>query len=226
MKIFNCTAISDTHTTHRMYDLPGGDILFFCGDWGERGTFTEFWDLCDWLREQDYRYKVMVGGNHDQIMSEDLAKCRKVADPSIILQENDVEIEGLRIFGSPMSLKYAGWAFEYTEKQIADLIHLWSDHNHVVITHGPAFSMVDFNGKNPCGSENLLVKLQQMSFAKMKLHLCGHIHEAYGVREKYGFTSINSAILGQSATGPIKDPINFEIHFNTDSDSIEKIIVK
>jgi Icc-related predicted phosphoesterase len=62
-----------------------------------------------------------------------------------------------------------------------------------VITHGPAFGIHDrlISGM-PVGCEDLLPTLQRIA---PKVHLCGHIHEAYGERQVGDTLFLNASIL-------------------------------
>jgi Icc-related predicted phosphoesterase len=223
MQRFKCISLSDTHGTHGFYATPGGDILFHCGDWGERGSLNEFKDFCDWLNAQNYRHKIIIGGNHDKLFETKIEIARDLAKSIVVLQESSITIEGLKIFGSPVSLKYAGWSFEYVDSEIRRISSQWDSDCHILMTHGPALGILDSNGNKHCGSEAIMERLQEFSQKNMRLHLCGHIHESWGIARHQNFSTINSALLGQSAHGDIKDPIEFTILYDPTTKTIEKI---
>ena len=63
----------------------------------------------------------------------------------------------------------------------------------ILITHGPALNILDFaDYSSHSGSDRLLAAIKR---AKPKVHLFGHIHEAFGVSqtEELGLLSVNSA---------------------------------
>ena len=63
----------------------------------------------------------------------------------------------------------------------------------ILITHGPPFGILDetVSGMN-VGCEDLLETIRQ---TKVKLHVFGHIHEAYGVEESGGVKFVNASVL-------------------------------
>ena len=114
----------------------------------------------------------------------------------IYLNDSGIEIDGITFWGSPITPWFFNWAFNRHRgeaiKKHWDLI----PHNiDVLITHGPAHTILDKTTKGACaGCEGLLQKVQEI---KPKVHICGHIHEAYGKTEKYGTVFINASILNE-----------------------------
>jgi predicted MPP superfamily phosphohydrolase len=110
--------LSDTHELHREVDVPDGDILIRAGD------FTMFSksmkavvDFNDWLGELPHRYKIVVPGNHEYFLEADPSE-RLMLDNAIVLMNEGTEIEGLRIWGSPVTPLYGG-AFGLSSARIA-----------------------------------------------------------------------------------------------------------
>ena len=67
--------LSDTHGHHKaLTNQPEADIIIHSGDIGFAGTDNEFFDFINWFIDLDYRYKILVGGNHDSYMEEEDAK--------------------------------------------------------------------------------------------------------------------------------------------------------
>jgi len=118
--------ISDTHMMHRKLEMPPGDILIHAGDFSNRGKEEEIREFDSWLGELEYKYKVVVPGNHDTGTDrEALIKDRKqreeegetleeaVMKNATVLCKRMVEMEGLRLFGFPFTLDKWGlswWA--------------------------------------------------------------------------------------------------------------------
>ena len=135
-KRLKCTVISDTHSAHEKLNLPGGDILFHCGDLTYEGQPDEVMPALQWLVEQDYKHVVFVAGNHDfgfeNISLVHELGCRtKVEESGVVdayhafiaeheklhyLQNESVEIEGYTIYGSPYTPEFNNWAFSYGSK--------------------------------------------------------------------------------------------------------------
>lgn len=56
--------ISDTHNKTKDMKLPPGDVLVHCGDFTRHGTLKEMKSFNKWMKEQPFKYKVLIPGNH------------------------------------------------------------------------------------------------------------------------------------------------------------------
>lgn len=188
-------ALSDTHGKHN-FDLPPGDVLLHAGDVSSRGLKSEIQRFLDWFSSLDYTYKIFIAGNHDFFFEEAPKEEIEamIPDNLIYLNDSGVEIEGIKIWGSPIQPWFHDWAFNRKRgpeiQKHWDLIPSDSD---IVITHGPAFGIHDrLVSGMPVGCEDLLPTLQRIA---PKVHLCGHIHEAYGERQVGETLFLNASIL-------------------------------
>ena len=59
------TFISDTHYQHHKLSLESGDVLIHCGDFTRRGALDEVANFADFMGAQDFKYKIVIAGNHD-----------------------------------------------------------------------------------------------------------------------------------------------------------------
>ncbi|PRP73183.1 hypothetical protein PROFUN_03497 [Planoprotostelium fungivorum] len=104
--------ISDTHTRHADLNVPDGDILIHSGesinsDIVKHSSRPE--DLEDfnrWLGTLPHRYRLVTGGNHDKIIDNagldiDAIRQRYLSNCTHYLKDTSVEIEGIKIYGSP-----------------------------------------------------------------------------------------------------------------------------
>lgn len=173
--------ISDTHGQHKNLSLPKGDAIIHAGDVSQSGKLNEVLDFMDWFKNLDFKYKIFIAGNHD-FFFEKMPKSildELIPKNVIYLCNNGVEIENIKIWGSPMTPTFFNLAFNSNRgKSIAkywDLIPLGTD---ILITHGPVFSKLDetTSGEN-VGCEDLWKRVRKV---KPKIHISGHIHEAYG----------------------------------------------
>jgi predicted phosphohydrolase len=100
--------LSDTHQLHREVDVPDGDVFIHAGDFT---TFSECMeavvDFNDWLGELPHRYKIVVPGNHEFFLEAD-PSARSLLDNAIVLINEGTVIEGLRIWGSPVTPMFSG----------------------------------------------------------------------------------------------------------------------
>jgi Icc-related predicted phosphoesterase len=130
--------------------------------------------------------------------------------PGIIyLNDNGITINGINIWGSPISPWFFNWAFNRHRgeaiKKHWDLIPAGTD---ILITHGPVFGILDkTNTLKHVGCEDLLKKINEI---KPKVHVCGHIHEAYGMEEKSATKFINASVLNDKYE-LVNKPIAFEL---------------
>ena len=208
--------ISDTHSAH--LKIPQNwfyesDIAVCGGDFTNIGGYDDCISFQKWFSELPCRYHVLIAGNHDlsfdienkgkirefssknpkdndwNLCKSVITECKKL----IYLEENSVEIEGLKIWGSPYSPFFCNWGFPTTED---DREYRWSkipkDH-HIIITHGPPIGILDtlYNG-NTSGCSELYKRIFE---TKPLVHIFGHIHEAYGILKKDNIIFLNASIL-------------------------------
>lgn len=172
-------AMGDTHGYHSRLAVPGGDILIHVGDLTGRGTLPQLEKVADWLRTLPHRHKVIVAGNHDFAFERTPAEARKLFSDFIYLEDQEVTLEGLRIWGSPWQPWFYSWAFNLQRGEEIDakwqLIPRGLD---VLITHGPPASFGDrcWDGRR-VGCADLMRHVREK---KPRYHLFGHIHEDRG----------------------------------------------
>ena len=194
--------ISDTHNEVMTEPIPDGDILIHAGDATIRGKIREVARFAQWFNSLPHKYKVFVPGNHDFLYERD----RNIADTFVkSLQDELIQIEGLKIYGSPWQPEFYNWAFNLPRGE--PLREIWSkipDDVDLLITHGPPFGILDANlSGEHVGCEDLLERVKKI---KPKIHIFGHIHEGYGQTEIDGTTFINASICDQDYV-PGRKPI-------------------
>lgn len=202
--------ISDTHGKHHPIELPEGDMIIHSGDISSRGRVNEVEEFLAWFTSLDYKYKVFIAGNHDFYFENKSQNFIQELMPEGVyyLCDSGVEIEGLRIYGSPITPFFYNWAFNRHRgddiKKYWDIIPLNTD---ILITHGPAYGVLDYTiGGDNAGCEELLSAIKRV---KPRYHLFGHIHEGYGVFETDETTFINGSMLNESYA-PINHPMSIE----------------
>ncbi|MFZ1523709.1 MAG: metallophosphatase domain-containing protein [Saprospiraceae bacterium] len=202
-------AISDTHGKHHLLTLPEGDILVHAGDISSRGTEYEIRMFLDWFAGLDFKYKIFVAGNHDFYLER--TEKHKIdailPDGVIYLNDSGILIEDLYIWGSPVTPWFYDWAFNRQRgseiKKHWDLIPNDTD---IIITHGPAYGILDRTIRNlNVGCEELKEKIEEV---KPKIHICGHIHEDYGCTVSSETRYINASVLNFSYEFE-NDPVSF-----------------
>ena len=83
-----------------------------------------------------------------------------------------------------------------TERQSRNYAKI-PDNTDVLITHSPAYSILDFDENINYGSEEILMKLSDLH---LKAHLFGHIHAQHGLMEQRGVIYSNGAIMNADYT--------------------------
>jgi len=177
--------ISDTHGDHTSVTLPDGDVLLHAGDITAHGSKADYADFLEWFASRPHPHKIFIAGNHDTFLeAEPEATLQMAQDAGIhYLVDSGVEIEGVRFWGSPITLRFFDWSFmrdpgEAIEKHWA----LIPNNTDVLITHGPPLGILDEVQRSPeefeqTGCASLLDRIADI---KPQYHLFGHIHEGYG----------------------------------------------
>jgi Icc-related predicted phosphoesterase len=172
--------ISDTHNLHKNLKVPNGDILIHAGDMTCVGEIDEIKEFNEWLGTLPHRHKIVIAGNHDLHFEEESTKAKSLITNAIYLQDSEITIEGLKIWGSPISPNYHSWAFNRGRgEEIKKHWDLIPEDTDILITHCPPFGILDFDPEGkPKGCEELLKIIQQK--IKPRLHVFGHLHDAHG----------------------------------------------
>ena len=210
------TFISDTHAKQNVLSkinpLPGGDILIFAGDCMTSGYYPlELTDFIEWIKSQPYTYKICIAGNHDRYCEayplytiKDLFE--KYYDDGLRYLCNEmIEVEGLKIYGTPYQPYFCDWAFNVPdENKLYEIYKQIPDGLDILITHTPPYDILDKShiarsyyhatGEEPLGSQVLSRAIDELE-QKPRYHVFGHIHGDGGkTMEKDGITYINASV--------------------------------
>lgn len=182
--IIDC--VSDLHGEYPT--LEGGDLLIVAGDLTGSDKMIQYGHFGAWMDRQNYKKKVLIGGNHDNYLERKGFEFIKDVYDSINVEylcDSGCEYEGLKIWGSPWTAQFPGinphccaftvnygcdtddWLNEYWEQIPKD--------TDVLITHCPPYGILDGTRRGEhVGSGCLLNKVIEI---EPKLHVFGHIHE-------------------------------------------------
>ena len=203
--------MSDIHGyQEEMSPIPDGDILLVAGDITRKGTLSNLLDFVLFLRTLPHRYKVFIGGNHDWCLQEKKEDILNLLSNHncIYLENSSVEIEGLKIWGSPWTNRFYDWAFMAEEKELKKIWDIIPIDTDIVMTHGPVYGILDKTIRHiNAGSESLLKRVKVI---KPKVFIGGHIHEGRGVVIGKNAVYINPSICNENYE-PINKPIVYEI---------------
>lgn len=203
--------IADTHGQHAKLTLPPGDVLIHAGDCSMKGEKEEIIDFLSWMEQQDFEHKILIAGNHDFYFEKETDENIRQILPQNITYLNDkmTIVNGINIWGSPITPWFFNWAFNrHRGEAIKKHWDLIPENTDILVTHGPVFRTLDLTGRGQhVGCKDLLITIQTV---KPKVHICGHIHEAYGTAEKYGTQFINASVLNDGYELTNK-PVEFEL---------------
>ena len=203
--------ISDTHSMHDEIKLPPGDMLIIAGDICNHGLEHEVIFFNQWIKSIDYKYKIVIAGNHDWYFQK--RKVKRDEFDFTYLQDESIIIEGIKIYGSPWQPEFYNWAFNLPRGELIkakwDMIPRNTD---ILITHGPPLNYGDLTlyGKN-VGCADLLNAVNRI---KPKYHIFGHIHPAYGIYKNDDTTFINASVCNEQY-----EPINKPVVININSEN-------
>lgn len=102
---------------------------------------------------------------------------------SYYLCENRIELFGIKIYGTPYQPYLCNWAFGQargilSKKRFSKL----PNDCDIILTHCPPYLIGDWcsQSNDNVGCKELNKRLKQI---KPKFHICGHIHESWGIRQ-------------------------------------------
>lgn len=193
--------ISDTHTKHGLIpEIEPCDILIHSGDFTNKGEWYHTVNFLTWFNKQPARYKIFIAGNHDFNFDLSYSKHKKTTYhnpipytqedinnylsefPDIIyLNDSGITIEGLNIWGSPVTPFFYDWAFN--RERGGEIKQHWGlipNNTNVLIVHGPPKGYGDYvvQGNQNVGCEDLLERIKELK--ELKLACYGHIHSGHG----------------------------------------------
>lgn len=199
------TFISDTHTKHKQLSLPGGDILIHSGDIMNSGhNINDIIDFLKWFESQNYEELIFIAGNHDIMFENNRDSVQRLLEsyPLVTYLEDDwVDIDGIKIYGSPWQPEFYNWAFNLPRNG-PDLMSTWEKipaDTDILITHGPPQGHLDASGY-PYNEFLLGCNLlrDRVNVIKPKIHVFGHIHGSAGYKEYEGTHFFNASVLSES----------------------------
>ncbi|HJW16259.1 MAG TPA: metallophosphatase domain-containing protein [Flavisolibacter sp.] len=203
--------LADTHSRHRGIILPKGDVLIHGGDISYRGERLEVEDFLAWFAKQDFEYKVFIAGNHDFLFENIKPKeLERIIPPGIIyLNDSGTDIQGIHIWGSPITPKFFNWAFNRTRGEaIKKHWKLIPANTDLLITHGPPHGILDqVANESHVGCVDLL---QTVKSIMPRVHFFGHIHESYGIRNSAQTKFINACQMNELYQ-LVNKPVVFEL---------------
>lgn len=200
--------LSDTHRRHGEIVVPDGDILIHAGDFSGHGTRSQINAFDDWLGTLPHPHKVVIAGNHD-FLFEKVENPHGLIRNARYIQDEELQIGGLRIWGSPWQPRFFDWAFNLDRGE--PLARIWAKVPQgidILVTHGPPMGILDrTDRRTEVGCEELKKAMPRI---RPRLHVFGHIHEAYG-KIQVGDTLFVNASNCNLKYQPVNPPIVVEL---------------
>ena len=169
-------ACSDTHRSHWEVKVPEGDLFIFAGD-NDITDLITLHDFNDWLKEIPCKYKIVIAGNHDfELERIGKYECKRLLTNCIYLENEFIEVDGLKIWGSPYCPYFNNWAFMQPDnmlKEIWDTIPLETE---ILVTHTMPYGILD--GVLPrMQSVGSLTLRDAIKRVRPYIQIGGHLHE-------------------------------------------------
>lgn len=221
--MLKCVVISDTHSKEKEIEwfrkqenLDKVNTVIHCGDFSH--SEKTFWDFLKWYGALEIENKILICGNHDSVSYEmGYKKMKEVCAAYHIdyLQDSGIEIQGIKIWGSPMSNEYGDWPFMANDFELDQYWQKIPDDTNVLITHGPAYNVGDYVFQDisepNVGSRTLAMRIRDLKC--LSHHFFGHVHCDGGVHQQDNYTGYNASIMNFWFR-PENEPWTFEIKGN------------
>lgn len=191
MKILH---ISDTHGMHDYFPkdtFKGIDMVIHSGDCSNsrdlKTSIIEITEFLEWYQKIDVKYKIFVAGNHDTAIARNRIQYSDMILRDIIYLENEsIEIEGIKIWGSPITPTFGDWSFMKARDKTHEVWKEIPDDTDVIVVHGPPKGVRDLsydrqNNMEFCGD---LALTKRVMAIKPKLVLFGHIHNCKDIENQ------------------------------------------
>lgn len=207
---FVCT--SDTHTKHSSLPIPDGDVFLHAGDFTRRGELSDVADFDRFLAGLPHKHKIVIAGNHDFAFEREPEKARALLKHCTYLQDGEVTVEGVRIYGSPWQPWFMDWAFNL--RRGAEIKAKWDlipDDVQILVTHGPPLGIGDLVVRPAGRGERVGCRdlLEAVERVKPAYHVFGHIHEGYGITKGSPTTFVNASMCDEFYD-PVNPPLVFD----------------
>jgi len=181
MKIWH---ISDTHSYHKFLEIPEDiDMVIHSGDFSNYHDVLknepEALNFLSWFAALEIKHKVLIAGNHDAFAIFLKFKELCIGLGITYLENTEVVIDGLKIWGSPYTPQFGNWHFMKSRAKIGRVWQSIPDDTDIIVTHGPPKGILDisedrYHSIEFCGCSAL--KKRVLKMPNLKLMCFGHIH--------------------------------------------------
>lgn len=189
----NILHISDTHGFHNQFaesTWEGVDVVVHSGDcsnyYDVLRNEAEVYNFINWYERVPVKYKIYVAGNHDTSIERKRITKKDFEERGIIYLENDfVNIDNIKFYGSPITPTFGTWAFMKARDKMHEVWQAIPEDTSVIISHGPPKGIRDLSFDRHgqlefCGDLALMKRCLNLR-GMLKLVCFGHIHDMEGV---------------------------------------------
>lgn len=210
-------AVSDIHLKN--VKTPEADMLIVAGDMTFQGEAGELDWYESWLERQPQKHKIWIAGNHELGLERNPELANKIAEKtgSIYLEDSGIEIEGLSIWGSPITPYFFNWAFNRQRgNEIRKHWLMIPEGIDILITHGPPYGYLDLSRDGQhVGCCDLLEIIDRGLSYPPAVMIFGHIHSGYGKARHLRPDGKQIELINASSCDEkymaVNEPIVFEI---------------
>ncbi len=226
-------ATSDLHGA--LPEIPACDLLLIAGDvcpdflgqpiqadQGDRGAHRQAaWldtTFRNWLEcggAAKARQVVGIAGNHDFVFEHRFLVPRNLR--WVYLQDNTVDVGGVRVAGVPWVPNLPFWAFHASGASMR-LAYENVEPCDILMSHGPPLGILDeapskygSAAGEHVGSPSAIEAIKR---TRPEYLICGHIHEGYGREDfcyKQHITTIYNVAHNDGAYNPINAPVVIDL---------------
>ena len=209
--MFLCS-VSDMHG-NLDFDIEPCDLLLIAGDilpcnyrnltmaCAQQEQFIKY-NFIPWLEKQPFKECVFISGNHDWIFEISPSLVPNLPSNVHYIQDSQIEIEGLKIYGTPQQPIFRNWAFNRTPSQLEIYFEQIPEGLDILLSHTAPYKIMDkVNFHNYKGHEGCKILKKRIKKIKPKYVIFGHFHGQYGIEKKDymgNITFINCSLLNEN----------------------------
>lgn len=209
--------MSDNHSNWNV-DVPDGDIFIHAGDYSYTGSQKSLKKFNDFLGNLPHKHKLYIPGNHEKGFEKEYNLYTETITNGININGQTLELDGLRFFGCSYTPTFGQWAFMHDDDQRKRYWEVLSpDSVDVLITHGPAFGLLDQAIPNVSEHLGCIHLRNYVERVKPKVFVHGHIHGSGGsvIPLKHWDNTpdtmvVNAAVLNEKYK-LVREPIVIEV---------------
>lgn len=210
-------ALSDTHCSENdiIQKLEPADLLVFAGDMCCQGKIDEVRGFVSFIKQIEHLYTniVFIAGNHDWPFYNDKRNALDefVGTKAIYLENDSVVVDGIKIYGSPETREFCGWAFNRTNEQ---LHRYWSNipkDINILVNHSVPFNVLDYVPRSKYNAGDTVIHHYLNDFKELKAYIGGHLHYQGGQTTLINNVLYVNASICDEHYDPTNPIVTFEI---------------